>query len=546
MSCTLDELFSVRSGMRHLLSSHPHPPTPSPGGRGGYDLLPLSPRERGVGGEGETLDGEVCLDLLPLSPRERGVGGEGEILDGEVCLDLLPLSPRERGVGGEGEATIARVRIRNSSTFPRRSALISLLMFVSMISTLGCNRTPPPAPEKVPPAPVKWEEPRTTNPEEWTELVGTTQPVPDHAARVTAPVGGRVSAVLPKMSGKTIIEGQMVEEGDVLIRLDANAILANLAKGEAAKKVLLAEREGLVVAVKQAALDLKSLEELKRTQNTNTLLVSPVMLEKASLALESAQAAVRGLDSKLEAADKDIDSLNFELKLYTLTAPRKGNLGRLQVVLGQTLSAGAAVAEIVDIDDEIDVLCFVSASDARKLQIGQTAHIGGFERTAEYTADPEGKIVYISDLAESETGTFAVKVRFPNRDLKLRANSVARVRILTKPGKACLTVPESALLEDQDPPGIIIVEDVSVVKNADGKDEQVGKARRLQAVIGVRDRYLHQVEIIRLDDTEKKWKGDLEQTLIVIAKGQGLQTGDIVKLEEEEEEEAPAKPAEKP
>jgi radical SAM-linked protein len=30
----------------------PHPPTPSPQGRGGYDLLPLSPREKGPGGEG--------------------------------------------------------------------------------------------------------------------------------------------------------------------------------------------------------------------------------------------------------------------------------------------------------------------------------------------------------------------------------------------------------------------------------------------------------------------------------------------------------------
>ena len=32
--------------------SRPHLPTPSPGGRGGYDLLPFSPREKGLGGEG--------------------------------------------------------------------------------------------------------------------------------------------------------------------------------------------------------------------------------------------------------------------------------------------------------------------------------------------------------------------------------------------------------------------------------------------------------------------------------------------------------------
>jgi hypothetical protein len=94
-----------------------------------------------------------------------------------------------------------------------------------------------------------------------------------------------------------------------------------------------------------------------------------------------------------------------------------------------------------------------------------------------------------------------------------------------------------------------VVEDVATKKNPDGKDEQVGKARRLQVQIGRRDRNLHQVEILGLEDTEKKWHGDLEHLLIVIEKGQGLQTGDVVKLDEEEDDEAPKtadKPGEKP
>ena len=108
------------------------------------------------------------------------------------------------------------------------------------------------------------------------------------------------------------------------------------------------------------------------------------MLEKAGLALESAQASVRALDRKLEAADKEEAALKVEIRLYTLTAPRKGRLGRLQVVIGQTLPAGAAVAEVVGIDDEIDVLCFVSAADARKLQVGQR---GSHRRLRERSRD---------------------------------------------------------------------------------------------------------------------------------------------------------------
>jgi RND family efflux transporter MFP subunit len=415
--------------------------------------------------------------------------------------------------------------------------------------SLGCNRAPKPAEEKFPPAPVKWEGPRQLFLEEWTELVGTTQPLPDHAARVTAPVEGRVLAVLPSSGRKPIVEGQEVSEGDVLVRLDDTVLVANRVKAEAAKKVLQAERDVAELTVEQAALQVKSLMELKRQQDAQgpgrVQLVPAAELEKANLALKAVQASLRAADRKLEAADKEEKALDLQIQLYTLAAPRSGRLGRVQVVVGQTLPIGAAVAEVVDIDSEIDVLCFVPAAEARKLQVGQPARVGGLQKDAtEVTADAEGKVVYIADQAEAETGVFAVKVRFPNRDLKLRANTVVRIRVLTKPGKACWAVPESALLEDQDPPGIIVVENVEVKKNADGKEEQTGQARRLQAVTGVRDRVLHQVEIVRLEDPEKKWHGELEQALVVVEKGQGLQTGDAVKLEEEEEEETP-KPEEK-
>jgi RND family efflux transporter MFP subunit len=385
--------------------------------------------------------------------------------------------------------------------------------------------------------------------EEWTELVGTTQQLPDHTARVTAPVEGRVLSVLQDAAGKPIVEGQMVQAGDVLVRLDDTVLRIQRDKAVTAKKVLQAEHEVAKIAVKMAALDVKRLKELQSQQDaTRGVLVSPVEVEKAVLAQETAEAHVRADDRKLEAADEDIAAIDRQLKLYTLTSPRKGRLGRLQVVVGQTLPIGTVVADVVDIEDEIDVLCFVPAADMRKLRIGQSARIGAIQKdpAAETGPDPEGKIEYIADQAEVETGHFAIKVRFPNRDLKLRANAVVRLRVLTKPGKACWALPESALMEDQDPPGVVVVEDIEEKKNAEGKDEQLGKARRLRAVVGVRDRVLHQVEILRLEDPEKKWHGDLENTQVVVEKGQGLQTGDAVKLEEEEEEAPPPpKPEEK-
>lgn len=424
-------------------------------------------------------------------------------------------------------------------------------LMILLCFAVGCNSAAKPPEEKVPPAPVKWEAARQLFLEEWTELVGMTQQLPDHSARVTAPVDGRVLSVLEGAAGIPIVEGQEVKGGDVLTRLDDTILRIQRDKAASAKKVLLAEKVVADLAVAFAKLDVKRLSELKRYQDApgrnQAMLVSEIELEKAKLALETAHSNVRTAERKLEAADEEVAALDRQLKLYTLTSPRKGRLGRLQVVVGQTLAVGAVVAEVVDIDDDIDVLCFVPAGEVRKLQLGQPAHIGAIQKdpAAELGPDPEGKVAFIANQAETETGHFAVKVRFPNRDLKLRANAVVRLRVMTKPGKASWCLPQAALLEDRDPPAVIVVEDIETKKNADGKDEEVGKARLLSAVVGVRDRVLGQVEILRLEDPEKKWQGALDSAQVIVEKGQGIQTGDAVRLEADEDEAPPPLPKDK-
>src|SRR5262245_13924340 len=103
--------------------------------------------------------------------------------------------------------------------FPTNSPR-TVCWLVLAYTTLGCNPAAPPAEEKVPPAPVKWEGARQLFLEEWTDLVGTTQPLPDHAARVTSPVEGRVVQILPTANGQTIAEGQPVPKGALLAQLD--------------------------------------------------------------------------------------------------------------------------------------------------------------------------------------------------------------------------------------------------------------------------------------------------------------------------------------
>jgi RND family efflux transporter MFP subunit len=447
-------------------------------------------------------------------------------------------NPRAGGVIGD----FALDPFGQRPTAMRRLKLTQRLAGMLAVSLLacGCSRAPAPPEEEPAPATVEAAAARELFVEEWTELLGTTQPLLDHVARISAPIEGRVAALLPGAGGKAAVEGQEVHKGDVIVQLDTAVIQANrdkLAAGQAETREMKIQA---ALAVRQADLEVRRLERLSQSASANGqgVLVSPIDLEKARIALEDAKSREAGADRKLESGESELKALDEQLKLYSLTSPIDGRLGRVQVVRGQCLAAGTTVADVVNLDDAIDVLAFVPPHVARRLKLKeQPAHIVPADAKAS-GPDPEGRIEYIAAQAEPDTGNFAIKLRFPNRALKLRGNSVVRVRVLTQPGKACLTLPEDAIMEDQDPPGVVIIDGLKTVKDKETqKDMQVGKARKLQAIIGVRDRRLHVVELLKLQDPEKKSDVPIEDAVFVVKSGQGLQTDDPVKIEAEEEEE---------
>jgi membrane fusion protein (multidrug efflux system) len=417
--------------------------------------------------------------------------------------------------------------------------LIGGLLLAGM--SLGCGRETKPE-EKPPPAPVKWIEARQLFIEEWTDMVGTTQPPLDRAAHVSAAVEGHVVSLLQDADGKPLVEGQRLKKGEVLVRLDDSVARANRDKVAADLDELKQQVKQAELTVKHDEIEVRRLEEaMKHVGGGISIPVTD--LEKAKVVVEEDRSKVKSAELKLLAGRKQLDALDEQLKFYTITAPIAGRLGRILVARGQTLAIGAAVVEILDIDEQIDLLCFVPPVVVRKLKLGQAVRVGGVDDPeGKKSTGPEGRIYFINDQAEVDTGNFAVKVRFPNAQLGLRGNVTLKVRVLTTSGRAALTLPESALMEDQDPPAVIVVNDYKV-KEEEGKPPvETGTARKLEAKIGIRDRVNKVVEILSVNDPEEKdrWKGTLDTAKFVFKRGQGLRNGDEIRLEAEEEEEAPA------
>src|SRR5207249_6893458 len=110
--------------------------------------------------------------------------------------------------------------------------------------------------------------------------------------------------------------------------------------------------------------------------------------------LKDAQSKLKAAKGRLAAGAEEQKGLRAEIKLHELAAPIGGRLGRIQVVAGQTLAAGATVAEVIDLDEQIDVLCFVPPSMVRCLRVGQQALSGPVVKESD-AAEPEapGEVV---------------------------------------------------------------------------------------------------------------------------------------------------------
>jgi multidrug efflux pump subunit AcrA (membrane-fusion protein) len=129
----------------------------------------------------------------------------------------------------------------------------------------------------------------------------------------------------------------------------------------------------------------------------------------------------------------ELKALDAQLEFFTLHAPIAGRLGLLQVVPGQTLTPGTTVADVVDLD-QIDVLCYAPPDSAARLALDQPARLVLTETPSSEAGKPLlGKVAFIAVQAQPETGNVAVKVRFPNPELRLRAHTIVQVHVLTRP-----------------------------------------------------------------------------------------------------------------
>jgi RND family efflux transporter MFP subunit len=151
--------------------------------------------------------------------------------------------------------------------------------------------------------------------------------------------------------------------------------------------------------------------------------------------------------ARMAAAEEEVNRLLDQLEKHTITAPFDGYIVREYTEVGQWISSGDPVAEVVELA-EVDIDVQVLETFLPKLLVGTPARV-------EIGALPnelfEGKVTQIVPQADVRSRNFPVKVRLKNRFLPdgqplLRAGMFARVILPVDQKTSVLMVPKDALV----------------------------------------------------------------------------------------------------
>lgn len=228
---------------------------------------------------------------------------------------------------------------------------------------------------------------------------------PAGLARLSSPEPGLVWAVAAK-------EGQRVEPGTAVVKLDDRAALAEVEKA----------RRSLEFAEQQWTRQ----NRLREVEGTSDKLV---------------QEAAR----QLAVAKAELDGAQARLARLHLSAPIGGVVTRIQVRPGETVEAGKVVAEILD-PERLEAGVNVPVAEMGAVRQDQQVELWAEGPGATPVL---GKVLYVSPQVDARTATARVRIALPPA-AGLRCGQFVRARIITEERPGRLAVPRQAVYTDHD------------------------------------------------------------------------------------------------
>ena len=225
-------------------------------------------------------------------------------------------------------------------------------------------------------------------------------------------------------------EGQMVQEGDVLAKIDARSFEAQLkqAQGQLLKDQALLEN---------ALIDLKRYE---------------VLLQQDSISkqtLDTQTALVHQYQGTIKVDEAAIDSAKLQVEYSTIKAPISGRIGLRLVDKGNMIRSSDTTGLATITQTHPIAATFTLAEDKvpaimHALNKTKTLHVEAYDRS-DTRLLAKGKLLSIDNQIDPATGTLKLKAEFDNTDATLFPNQFVNVHLLIDTKQNALYVPNAAI-----------------------------------------------------------------------------------------------------
>lgn len=271
----------------------------------------------------------------------------------------------------------------------------------------------------------------------------------------TVQVRSRVDGQINEINFK---EGQIVNQGDLLVQIDPRPFQAALDSAKAKKT----QDEA---AIANAQLDLQRSTKLGDFATRQTV--------------DTQRSNVQQLTAQIAADEAAIFNAQTQLDYASIRAPISGVTGIRMVDVGNIISA-AAQTPIVSIA-QIEPIAVIFTVPEQQLPTVTAAMKQGELKVIAYTSDgrtrlSEGVLTLVNNQVDTTSGTIRLKAVFENKDHKLWPGMSVTTRLLVNTVKDGTIVPDDAVQRGQDGLYIFVV--------GEGNKAQVRKVKVGQSIDG--------------------------------------------------------------
>jgi RND family efflux transporter MFP subunit len=267
-------------------------------------------------------------------------------------------------------------------------------------------------------------------------------------------------------------EGQDVRAGQLLFTLDQRNDTSNVDKAQA-----------------QLARDRADLAEAENTLKRNQELLAKNFVSQA--VVDTARSKVDALRGTLQADQAAVQSSNITLGYNRITASISGRIGAITVHAGSLAQpAGTPMLTI----SQIDPITVTFAVPERELShIIATYPNGDAPVVAQIsdTREVRGKLIFIDNTSDPQSGTIRMKAQFDNRDRKMWPGTFVNVRMVSRilpnavviPAQAIVTGPIDKIVYVVQPDDTVKMQKIEVVTIEKGQAAVSGIAAGTRIVI---------------------------------------------------------------